>query len=141
MADGVDVDGELRERLAEGLRRATGLRYHADSPGVAAVLDALGLEQVVRRLQDVHDAMDDKGLCPYFRRGEAGQDPHGSCAFGCQTEPSCQTDRWEPWPSEALRGVIADLSGLASPSLTPSPEADVRSEQSEANRTDAKEEG
>jgi hypothetical protein len=33
------------------------------------------------------------------------------------------------------------LYRLASPSLTPSPEADVRSEQSEANRTDAKEEG
>ena len=148
VADGVDVDGELRERLAKvvGVIESWAEESEdiwldtAEAIDLAGrVLDALGLEQVVRRLQDVHDAMDDKGLCPYFRRGEAGQDPHGSCAFGCQTEPSCQTDRWEPWPSEALRGVIADLSGLASPSLTPSPEADVRSEQSEANRTTPKE--
>lgn len=64
---------------------------------------------VVERLQVVHDLMDDRGTCPYLRRGESGQDPQGICDRGCHEEPSCMTDRWGPWPSELLREVIADL--------------------------------
>lgn len=65
---------------------------------------------LVERLQAVHDEMDDRGMCPYFRRGEPGQDPHGICSFGCREEPSCMTDYCPPgWPSQMLREVIADL--------------------------------
>lgn len=119
MADGVDVDGELRERLAsvawaavrrrlsefeDGSDRSRRLMDIAAVQMVDAVLDALGLEQVGWR-------------CEHYER---------------------HSDPLRPAP--VCRYCFA-VYRLASPSLTPSPEADVRSEQSEANRTDAKEEG
>lgn len=42
--------------------------------------------------------------CSYFRRyaGVPGADPDGICTYGCQTEPSCITDRPSGgWPREA----------------------------------------
>lgn len=65
---------------------------------------------LVAELWAVHDLMDDRGMCPYYRRGEPGQDPEGICSFGCRDEPSCQTDHGGPeypWASEALRDLIA----------------------------------
>jgi hypothetical protein len=58
-------------------------------------------------LRSIHDDMTDEGMCPYYRRGEEGQDPEGICSFGCRDEPVCQTC-WEPpgWPSERLRDLI-----------------------------------
>lgn len=65
---------------------------------------------LVQRLQVIHDGLDDPGLCPYFRRGEEGQDPEGTCSFGCRDEPSCMTDYAPPgWPSEMVRLLIADV--------------------------------
>jgi hypothetical protein len=46
---------------------------------------------------------EDRSDCPYNRRHSPGADPHGSCSYGCHSEPSCQTDG--PWPMDRL--VIA----------------------------------
>jgi hypothetical protein len=52
---------------------------------------------------------DDRSWCPYDRRGLPGADPKGSCAFGCQTEPDCQTSG--PYPLAALVLAIEALDG------------------------------
>lgn len=57
----------------------------------------------------IHESMSDLGICPYFRRGEEGQDPAGICSFGCHDEPACMTnhDPEFPWASEMMRDLIA----------------------------------
>lgn len=80
----------------------------ADSIRAQFALQAIG--DVIGELELIHDDLDDPGVCPYFRRGEPGQPPDGTCSFGCVDEPSCQTCDAPPgWPSWRLRRVIIVL--------------------------------
>lgn len=53
-----------------------------------------------------HDEID-KSDCPYNRRGFPGADPHGSCSYGCTTEPDCHTNG--PYPLTALYLAVERL--------------------------------
>lgn len=53
--------------------------------------------------------------CPYYRRGQPGADPKGTCSHGCWTEPSCKTDEptngwhdrtYRVWPRHHQRTVV-----------------------------------
>jgi hypothetical protein len=46
--------------------------------------------------------------CAYYRRGEEGADPEGTCSFGCVDEPACQTGG--PW-TEADQDAFYEAHG------------------------------
>ena len=52
----------------------------------------------------------DLSWCAYARRGEEGQNPMGTCSFGCVDEPSCITDcPREGWPRERAKRVLSQI--------------------------------
>lgn len=41
----------------------------------------------------------DYSQCSYYRRGQPGADPSGTCSFWCSEEPACHTEEPEGgWP-------------------------------------------
>jgi hypothetical protein len=62
------------------------------------------------KFADYDGSTPDRSWCPYDRRGLPGADPTGSCSFGCQTEPDCQTSG--PYPLSALLGVCEEMDLL-----------------------------
>jgi hypothetical protein len=76
---------------------------------VQAVLDAARIiaENFVH--SDEWNIEEDRSWCPYNRRHLPGADPDGSCSFGCQTEPDCQTSG--PYPLDALVIAIERMDG------------------------------
>lgn len=99
MADDLDLDLDAIEATA----RRKG--YTDLYSGLALVAEVRRLRAIEDAARDVVAVMDDTtgevgpdlSMCDYFR---------GIGSFGCQTEPSCQTDRWGPWPMEALRSAL-----------------------------------
>jgi hypothetical protein len=50
---------------------------------------------------------EDRSWCAYNCRHLPGADPLGTCSFGCQSEPDCQTSG--PYPLDALVLAIEAL--------------------------------
>lgn len=56
---------------------------------------------VVSAARAASEEVSDLSACPYFQGV-------GQCASGCNSEPSCQTDRpHEGWPMERVRAALA----------------------------------
>lgn len=96
---GVAVVGwhELREAIAHYDDAAKGPATRGDE------LDKLRAD--VRFLLDLIEGEDtDLSDCPYFRRGQPGADPDGTCSYGCYDEPACQTSQPSGgWPLARIR--------------------------------------
>ena len=70
-------------------------------------------EEWIEAIQILVDYYGDRSICPYNTRvGAIGNHGVNTCAFDCETEPSCHTDGPHPLDTapDSVRRAIAEAS-------------------------------